>query len=212
MFNICSLTIFSSLEYCGVLIKLFQPYVIKPDATQSLAAAMGMTWQELIAQAKIRLETLLRLYYLRHSFEWYDPMLTYWLIFLGRLALERLKRDVKREGSAKATLAFRSTLILCAQGLHSQGQNFHIAALLYRAFRDRMDPDDRDFLNTHISSRDGDEDLTTMDEYIRSQWPSPIVQMNEEPRQASFEILVKKTEQLSIQSAKEQDSGKSVAI
>ncbi|KAI0180537.1 hypothetical protein GGR52DRAFT_531750 [Hypoxylon sp. FL1284] len=137
------------LEYYGVMIGLMR---LPVESAANLAA----TWQGIIQYAEIRLETLLRLYYLRHSFECYDPLLMHWLVFLGDVVLKKLDNPSGSPTTSSATTtpldleSLRSTLILCAKGLYDQSRNYHIAFIVYRLLRDRMKANDLDLLRTHI--------------------------------------------------------------
>jgi hypothetical protein len=71
---------------------------------------------EMITQAKIGLETLVRLYFLRHSFDTCDVSLCNFLMYVANIAVEALNNARTEVGSHTADAdIFRSTLILCAQ-------------------------------------------------------------------------------------------------
>ena len=170
------------------------------NGTASSVPHIDVTPQDIISRAKIRLETLVRLYYLRHSFESCDTFMVYFLMLLGNLTLEDLATDAKTKDSALADpQAFRSTLILCAVGLNSQGQSYHLGNLVYRAFLDRMKPDDMDLVKAFTPSQDVDDDQLLMAQDIRSQWPIPIIKINEDPKTANLETLVKEYERPSLE-------------
>ncbi|OTB00138.1 hypothetical protein M426DRAFT_324544 [Hypoxylon sp. CI-4A] len=184
------------LEYYGNIILLVR-FLIQSGVP------LDLTWQGIITHAEVRLETLTRLYYLRHSFELYDPLLMHWLVFLGDTVLNKLEgRNSVAPTAAQMSVipttsmsatdfeSLRSTLILCAKGLYEQGRNFHIGVLTYRLIRDRMKANDVDILRTHLfasstsssssaSSGSGnvvsDDDPPLMMEYVQADWLAPIV-------------------------------------
>lgn len=181
---------------------------------QNPGTALDVTWRDIIKHAEVRLETLLRLYYLRHSFESYDPLLMHWLMFLGDTVLQRLDSTSARLMSRSDVESMRSTLILCAKGLYDQGHNYHIAVLVYRLLRDRMKANDLDLLRTHIfssspggggsgygsgagSDAGADDDPPLMMEYVQAEWVAPIGSSND-PARKTLDYLLAEYEKLSL--------------
>ncbi|KAI2465995.1 hypothetical protein F4781DRAFT_445511 [Annulohypoxylon bovei var. microspora] len=205
------------LEYYGTMISLVR--LLAQSGTP-----LDTTWQNVITHSEVRLETLLRLYYLRHSYESYDPLLMHWLMFLGDSIL--LKLDAPQASPPAAPPhdprpnpeSLRSTLILCAKGLYDQSRNFHIAVLLYRLLRDRMKANDLDLLRTHIFSNPSssghgrnsnsnsaaaaaEDDEPLMTQYVQSQWLAPIVMPDEHGDNSSkrtLDYLLREYEKLSL--------------
>ncbi|KAI1758691.1 hypothetical protein GGR53DRAFT_215836 [Hypoxylon sp. FL1150] len=200
------------LEYYGVLIGLMR-LPVEPSA-----ASLGAAWRGIVHHAEIRLETLLRLYYLRHSFESYDPLLMHWLVFLGDVVLQRLEHYTSGEtsrggGSPPVPVdleSLRSTLILCAKGLWDQGRNYHIAVLVYRLLRDRMKASDLDLLRTRVLSppsgtgtgsptgEAADDDPPLMMQYVQAQWLVPIESSSNDPSRRTLDYLLREYEKLSM--------------
>ena len=142
--------------------------------------------------AKICLETVLRLYYLRHSFDIFDAMMIHFLTILGHLTLENVRSFMDVDDNADETLeGLRSTLVLCAHGLHQQGLNFILANLAYRMFRERIKSYDQALLKVYnlLSATAADEPLPP--DSIQALWPMPIINYNEDPRKSSMETLIK---------------------
>lgn len=119
-------------------------------------------------------ETLLRLYYLRHSFDIADSWLMYFLIYLGNKACAQVSQSAAAVDASPETdggqnvaafNAARSTLVLCAKGLHDVGRSIHIAAIVGRALRGRMRQADVDLLSTHANLKE----LEVQDRIIRTQ-------------------------------------------
>lgn len=177
---------------------------------------LDLTWQNIITHAEVRLETLVRLYYLRHSFEAYDPLLMHWLMFLGDAILQKLDGTGGTPTTAMAMTptnfeSLRSTLILCAKGLYDQKRNYHIAAIVFRLLRDRMKANDVDLLRTHIfstpspsssSASGGDDDTPLMMQYVQAQWLAPIVTKpdgdSNDVTRRSLDYLLREYEKLSL--------------
>ncbi|KAI1102600.1 hypothetical protein F4804DRAFT_334096 [Jackrogersella minutella] len=188
------------LEYYGTMISIVR--LLAQSGT-----TLDVTWQNIITHAEVRLETLLRLYYLRHSFESYDPLLMHWLLFLGDSILFKLDSAGSRGGAAVAVNpeSLRSTLILCAKGLYDQSRNFHIAVLLYRLLRDRMKSHDLDLLRTTVFASDsgaaGEDDQPLMTQYIQAQWLAPIVTTSgdgNDDSKRTLDYLLREYEKLSL--------------
>ncbi|KAJ6286265.1 hypothetical protein J3E71DRAFT_359029 [Bipolaris maydis] len=100
--------------------------------------------------SEIMLESLMRLYYMRHSFVHYDP----WLI----PAITRLGNDANRlleggPGEDPANLdGYRPTIILCAKALESQAQNIHIATSLGIQLYSVIKPQTLQLIRTYVKA------------------------------------------------------------
>lgn len=100
---------------------------------------MGVrTPQQLLFDATVALETLIRLYYIRHSFERMDTFLAQPLAELSAIRRE----DIGGEKGLLDTESVRSTLVLCAQGFRDQGFNHYLGQTLFHLTRSRMRPED----------------------------------------------------------------------
>jgi hypothetical protein len=159
---------------------------VEIDAVESLVAKQSTAAQEIVADAKTRLETLVRPYYLRHGFESYDSFMMQFLILLGNSALESLQTSGAESDTTLGTSALdtlRSTLILCLKGLHDQGLNYYVAGDEFRVLRDRMGQEDRALLGKYVSLEDSNqEDRHSMALHVQAQWVIPIIKLNEDPK------------------------------
>jgi hypothetical protein len=70
------------MQYYTVLIQLFESWTSNPAAIFN-----GRTAQDIALIARARLETLIRIYYLRHSFTHLDSILVLYLLLLGSISL-----------------------------------------------------------------------------------------------------------------------------
>jgi hypothetical protein len=140
------------------------------------------------------METLIRLYYAHHNVEIFDPYLMTFLLMLGNHVIEKLRQPAT---SAHDAELYRSTLILCARGLHAQGKNAYVATMLYLMLRDSMETRDSALLQNYIHNEQGsNQDYITM--YNQSNYPVPIIKINEDPRTVLLVDLVKAYETLSL--------------
>ncbi|KAF2651946.1 hypothetical protein K491DRAFT_719359 [Lophiostoma macrostomum CBS 122681] len=166
------------LEYHGVILSLLRPH-------ESTGASPLLV--EDITRAKMSLETLARLYYLRHSYDSCDVFICNFLIYVGNIAIESLGRH----SAVTAPDVLRSTLILCARGLKSQSTHYYLGSLVYRALRACMSVDDVGRLGSWISSQDDNVDELMAAEHIQAQWPIPhAMQPNEDPKKGELKRLV----------------------
>ncbi|KAF4470200.1 Zn(2)-C6 fungal-type DNA-binding domain [Fusarium albosuccineum] len=182
------------MEYYTTVITLAQSQ--SQHAEDHAASYGGMSPSETISDAYIRLETLMRLYYLRHSFDAHDMFLIQFLVFLGNQVLEILDRNL----APQDVDAYRSTLILCVMGLHIQGASSYLMHVIYYLLRNRMKPHDRDLLLTYVKEDPG-EDEELIAQHTQANWVLPIIKINEDPKTAILDNLVKEYETLSMDGA-----------
>ncbi|KKO98434.1 hypothetical protein THAR02_09461 [Trichoderma harzianum] len=153
------------------------------------------TAQKTAAHAAARLETVGRLYYIRHSFEYCDPFLTIHLSFIAGGAMDSLKMTPADD--VETIKSLRSTIILSLKGLYDQGQHIHLTSVIYRLLRDRLAPRDLAILQNYVVW----DPLTTEEpllvEYAQSHYPLTMGNKDEDPTSVRLENLVKEYEQLS---------------
>jgi hypothetical protein len=117
-----------------------------------------MTAQDVIAQATIQLESILRIYYLRHSFEAYDLTLTVFLIHLANLtfvAVEQLEQG-SVNASADTSESLLSTLLLCFKGLYDQSKNAYVASLIFDVMKKRSSTNIRHAITRYVTPEEPD--------------------------------------------------------
>ena len=77
-----------------------------------------------VIDARISFETVQRLYYLRHSFEAYDPLLLQFQVQLAFMAIKTLYSEDKPSHEIRE--ATRSTLMLGLKGLREQANRNYL--------------------------------------------------------------------------------------
>ncbi|KAM5350843.1 hypothetical protein ACJ41O_007348 [Fusarium nematophilum] len=113
----------------------------------------------------------LQLYYLRHGFEAMDLFIVIPLMLTGYDCI-----DTINEQTPEAELeTLRSTLILIAQGLHSQRRNHYLAEALFRVIRGRMRPLEVALLRGVSLDEDEADSRRDMVQAVRSHWPVSVV-------------------------------------
>ncbi len=96
------------MNYQTILINLFEPF--RADDSSETDHIRNV----LANEATAHLETLIRLYFLRHGFESFDPFLVHPLNVLGFSALNRFNASP----AASDVDAIRSTIVLAAKGMY----------------------------------------------------------------------------------------------
>jgi hypothetical protein len=143
--------------------------------------------QRMTTQATAQLETLLRIYYLRHGFEAYDSMLLVHLVHLANVTLTRLAQIERvpelRETSIEEVETLRSTLILCLKGLHDQSKNFYLSGVVFDVMKNRLSAENRELVGKFVTLQDSDADQRAVDrsQKIISDYVIPVVNLNEPP-------------------------------
>jgi hypothetical protein len=183
------------LEYNSVLVSLIQVQRSSTPVLTSESSTNVTEWDHNeIQRPYIHIETLIRLYYVHHNLEVFDPYLVVLLFMLGNNIIEMLNKPVTLADDVEL---YRSTLILCARGLHAQGRNSYVSTMVYLMLCDRMGTSDEALLKTYIQTEPGhDQDSVT--KYNQSNWPVPIIRINEDPRTVLLGNLVKAYETLSL--------------
>lgn len=128
--------------------------------------------QNTVFDAKRFLQTLVRLYYLRHGFENMDLFVVIPLMLMGYDCIDALG-EARPESDLEV---LRSTLLLVAKGLQNQRRNHYLAEALFRVIRGRMRPQEVALLRRTLNY---DEDKEEADhakmQAVRSHWPVSIV-------------------------------------
>lgn len=173
------------------------------------------------------LETVARLYYMRHGFEGCDSSLAYFLALLASISLRALEGggDGARLAAGRGSPEIlRSTLVLAMKGLHDQGRNLHVCKVLFRLLRDRMQPAEADILGRFVTSSvegtrggggdsaeevEGEESEADLALHTRSRFPVPVVKMGEDLDAVILENLVEKYQAVNLESSDSSESGNS---
>jgi hypothetical protein len=193
----CGKTNFPSCEFYSVIIMLFDAQLSPLENDGSpLSEHQREAARDITAQAIAQLETLLRIYYLRHGFESYDSMLLVHLVHLGNVALMRLARseiDPAYTGDAQNTIeSLRSTLVLCLKGLYDQSKNFYLSGVVLGVMKNRLSVENRDIVGQYIMLHDPDADPEPTDrsQTITSDYVIPVVNLNEDPEAGRLAKMV----------------------
>jgi len=92
---------------------------------------------------------------------------------------------------------YRSTLVLCAVGLHSQGRSYQLGKLSFRALQVCMTPEELQLVRTYCTAGEEAEQSLLL-EHTQSLWPVPIININDNPDTALLNGLLKEYQDLSL--------------
>jgi hypothetical protein len=160
----------------------------------SKPATYDINVQKTLSGAKIRLETLLRLYYLRHGYESYDIFMISVLSFLGFIHIKALKGAEARDVESR-----RSVVVLTAQGLRDQSRNCYVAGLVFRVMKGNMGVESQSLLKDieDLPEEDKEEKLLVA-EQVQSSWPIDVERIDIEPEKQRLGNLVKRINELGV--------------
>ncbi|KAK7973482.1 hypothetical protein PG988_007616 [Apiospora saccharicola] len=143
--------------------------------------------QAVVVEATRYLQTLIRLYYLRHGFESMDLFIVIPLVNAGFHIIDDINHHQIHSPSQNPSISpeklevLRSTLILIAKGLHSQRSNHYLAEALFRVVRGRMRLQEASLLKTTLRFDEGEEERkSAMVQTVRSHWPVSVVKKKED--------------------------------
>jgi hypothetical protein len=148
--------------------------------------------ENIAAQATIELESLLRIYYLRHGFETFNALLLTHLAHLSNVMLQRLAHIARNGPPTDEIEILRSTLILCLKGLYNQSRNFRMAGIVFGAIKNQLNAGDQTLLGRFVTMKDPeiDEEALHKAEPVLSEYVIPFVHLNEDPSRGKVNILV----------------------
>lgn len=168
-------------------------FLIETLTQTSIQAQYDVSVQRALNEAKVRLETLLRLYYLRHGYESYDIFLLSLLSFLGFMQLKFLKSAGPEEIESR-----RSTVALVAKGLHDQSRNCYLAEIVFRIMKRNLGAESQFLLKDVNIGEEDEETRMRMTEQVHSSWPIDIETIDENADKKRLGNLIKETSRLQV--------------
>jgi hypothetical protein len=139
--------------------------------------------ETITTNATLELESLLRIYYLRHGFETFDALLLTHLVHLSNVVLQRLAHITQHGLSTDEVETLRSTLILCLKGLYDQSRNFRMSGIVFGAMKSQLSAELQNLLGRFVTMKDPDidEEAISRAEPVLSEYVIPVVHLNEDP-------------------------------
>ncbi|KAG5657875.1 hypothetical protein KAF25_007908 [Fusarium avenaceum] len=189
------------MEYCILLFKVAQMVADRPITSQQASPETPNHKGRPsggVAYALRCLETVLRVYYLRWSFEHTDTFLTYFLSILADMTIESMNSASISPNDEETLKILRATLILCVKGLYDQGQHIFVSSIICRLMQDRMTDQDMNELRRCTTWEDNQP---LVPQYTGGAFPVNILKMKPDEgwKIETIENLAKKYNQLALE-------------
>ncbi|KAF4997868.1 hypothetical protein FGRMN_3569 [Fusarium graminum] len=176
------------MHYYNLIIYLLETLVLT-----SKRATYDISVQQTLSEAKIRLETLLRLYYLRHGYESYDIFMINMLSFLGFIHTKTLEDAEEIELESR-----RSSVALVAQGLREQSRNCYLALVVFRVLKDSMGVEIKRILQDSEDVQEDEDEEMLVARQVQSSWPMNMEWIDTNPDDKRLENLINKANEIRI--------------
>jgi hypothetical protein len=181
--------------YHNMLIDLYELVLTEVDFKTSADPVYTQPESQQLASnhSKIFLETLLRLYYLRHGFNGSDALLTNFLVLVAFQSIAELKAGIPPPSSSSSPDASmpgiipspfvaqdlsdaRAALILAEKGLQEQGQSYFFSQTVFHVVLNSVSPEDAQLVRhyTKVPS-EGPDERRMRAEHVHSNYPIVIV-------------------------------------
>ncbi|ENH63239.1 Nitrogen assimilation transcription factor nit-4 [Fusarium oxysporum f. sp. cubense race 1] len=182
------------LHYCYVIVQLYE--ILAPGG-QRQAPNLPIEEEDLqksLSKYRGYFETILRIHYLRHSFEYGNMMLTRFLSMLAFLSLnkiESLATSTKPEHTITGSgldvgdtdpKEARATLLIAQKGLSDQGRGYYLPKTLLRDILTNMTASDATILQSFITiPSEGPEKTQERKMHMESHCPPDILRIANDP-------------------------------
>lgn len=174
------------MYYNLILVNILQPIVQKASdlSLSHWTCPPHKSPHDAFLDAKIHLETALRLYYLRHGFETPDPFLGQFLSSLTKLMFDAIREDP----DSPFVEEWRSTILLIAKGIYDQSRSIYVMRGLLQVQIGLMEPRDVERLK-HFARIETDREIhAPLEERIRSAWAAMSVGYEDNPENLSRQL------------------------
>ncbi|CCE33506.1 related to nitrate assimilation regulatory protein nirA [Claviceps purpurea 20.1] len=161
-----------SIFYHLLILIIYEP-VLHQQIHQNASTA-----RQIIDDSLKYLQTLIRLYYLRHSFDAMDLFIATPLMLIASECVERIQESTPL--TELELEALRSILILAAKGLYAQRRNHYLAKVLFRVIRGRMRESELALLKKAVHVDDDEIDAECdLVQAVRSHLPVTVTKKKE---------------------------------
>ncbi|KAF5570420.1 nitrate assimilation regulatory nirA [Fusarium phyllophilum] len=182
------------LHYCYVIVQLYE--ILAPGG-QRQAPSLPIEEEELqksLSKYRGYFETILRIHYLRHSFEYGNMMLTRFLAMLAFLSLNKIESLTTSKEPEHITTGSgldvgdtdpkeaRATLLIAQKGLSDQGRGYYLPKTLLRDVLSNMTASDATILQSFITiPPEEPEKMQERKMYMESHCPPDILRIANDP-------------------------------
>ncbi|GAB1321084.1 hypothetical protein MFIFM68171_11294 [Madurella fahalii] len=188
------------INFQNIVLNLYEP-ICATDQTRITQGDGTSSW-EIWNTASLHFETLVRLYYLRHGFDYGDTFLGQPLNQLAFISLKKIlaAADTNAPSNPCDLDSTRSTLILAAKGIHDQGKSHYLCRVTFQMLKNKMRPAERDMLGTVIGEVEDDANKKFQEQQIlrgvRSRLVPSAVSIADDPELHRLGTLVSQHMQL----------------
>jgi hypothetical protein len=192
------------MQYYHILITVLKPFTGGepggPERNDIATPLFGTPPAKLFLEARACAETLFRVYYLRHGFEYLDSSLLAFVPPLIFMSIEDIESG-RRENSPEV-IAKQSTALLLSKAIYDQGKSYFLAQVIFALVRDRMPARDFDMVRQFVrveelEDLEGEEHVDT----VRSQWPVDIMGVADNPDMNRLSVLLEQQREMSTRSS-----------
>ena len=180
------------INICEALISAPESFLAEPPLDNPLAFQ---------AFSKICLETVVRLYYLRHGFERADVFLVQSLAVLAYISVGQIDFLASSKSSSVEDIeAAQSTLVLAAKGLHDQGRNYYVHHTVFHLILNSMRSQEVSIMHrfTNVEVEDIVADQLRA-KHISAQYPIKVLNIRDDPEQKRLDNLVNEYASLALE-------------
>ncbi|KAF5690745.1 NirA-like nitrate assimilation regulatory protein [Fusarium denticulatum] len=166
-------------------------YLLETLRMTTAPALVDESVQKVLSDAKIKLETLVRLYYQRHGFESYDIYIIILLAFIGFMHAKALGIPETVDLESR-----RSTVVLVVKGLGDQSNNCYVAKVVFRLLKASVVNENKFLLKEVGIEEEGGEEERAMEEQVNSSWPIDLEWIDVDPEKNRLDNVIRKTKEL----------------
>ncbi|KAF5973738.1 hypothetical protein FBULB1_8122 [Fusarium bulbicola] len=166
-------------------------YLLETLRMTTAPALVDDSVNKVLSDAKIKMETLLRLYYQRHGFESYDIFIIILLAFIGFMHAKTLETSETIDLESR-----RSSVVLVVKGLGDQSINCYLAKVVFRLLRGSIGSENDSLLKEVGIVEEGGEEEKAMEQQVNSSWPIDLEWIEVDPEKNRLDNVIRKTKQL----------------
>jgi hypothetical protein len=168
---------------------LLEPFIEPAYGNPSISLPNGTnkTVHQIMHESRIRFETLLRVYYLRHSFATYAPVMLQFLSVFGFLTLKEAMAEPDPNSKDNP---YRSSVILATIGLENQGRQAYLANAMFRLLVSKVPPDVADAIRQYCSQDSTGAIVEIQPAFTRSAYPVHVVSINADAEEQRLNNLL----------------------
>jgi hypothetical protein len=174
-----------------------------------------------VRHSVIYYETLLRLYYMRHSFRGADMLLTHFFAIFALSTLEKhtgskailagqsMPNDIQSgetDGTDDETDAARSSIVLVELALCHQGTNYYLPQTLFHVILNRLRARDANLVRRYADvAIEGDEARQLRAAHMRSHYPVSVTNITNPKTMNKLDSMMSEYADLSLETASESE-------